>query len=121
MKIATTVITYLVGLVYLVFGSNYFINFIPMPPMEGDTGAYMGLLFNSKYLLFVKLLEIIGAILLVANFKRALGVLILLPITVNILMFEVLIAKQPGLGILLLILNLFLVYANREKLKGIWS
>jgi putative oxidoreductase len=121
MKIVTLIITYLVGLVFLVFGSNYFLNFIPIPRSEGEVATYMMLLFNSKYLLFVKLLEIIGAVLLLTGFKRALGIFILLPITVNIVMFEVLIAHQPGIGILILVFNLFLVYAHREKFQGIWQ
>ena len=42
-SIITLVARVLLGLVYFVFGINFFIPFIPSPPpMEGAAGAYMG-------------------------------------------------------------------------------
>ncbi len=119
MKIASLIITYLVGLVFFVFGLDYFIGFIPKPPMTGDAGTWAGILATSGYMAVVKILEVVGGGMLLANFKRPLAWLILLPIIVNIVLFEVCIAKAPGLGIALLVLNFFMLYVNRESYKGI--
>ena len=57
---------YLLALIYLVFGSNFFFHFIPMPPMDGNAGAFAGLLYSTGFLAFVKVLEIsFGLLLLV--------------------------------------------------------
>jgi putative oxidoreductase len=115
MNIAGKIAQYLLGLIFVVFGLNYFLHFIPMPPMEGVPGQYMGILYTSKYLLFVKILEIVAGLMLLAGFKRALAWALILPVTVNILMFEVLIVGQPGMGLLLLALNALGVWADRER------
>ncbi len=74
---------------------------------------------SGGYMAVVKVLEIIFAIMLFANFKRPLVWLLLLPIVVNILLFEVFIAKQPGIGVVLLFLNFFMIYVNRNSYKGL--
>ncbi len=121
MKIATLIITYLIGLVFFVFGLNYFINFMPAPPMEGDVKVWGDIMHNSHYMMVIKILEILFGAMLLINFKRPLAWLLLLPIVVNITLFEVLISKQPGIGIILLLLNCFMIYVHRDKYKGIVS
>ena len=56
MKIATIIARSLLGLLFLVFGLNGFLHFIPMPPPTGLAGQYMGALFVSHYLVAVFLL-----------------------------------------------------------------
>lgn len=121
MRIATLIITYLIGLMFFVFGLNFFLNFMPMPPLEGDVKVYNELMFKTHYMAVVKVLEILFGAMLLLNIKRPLAWLLLLPIVVNIVLFEVLIARQPGLGIVLLLLNAFMIYAHREKYKSINS
>ena len=87
--------------------------------MTGDAGTWAGILVSSGYITVVKILEVFGGIILLANFKRPLAWLILLPIIVNIVLFEVCIAKTPDIGILLLVLNFFMLYVNRDNYKGI--
>ncbi len=48
MKDAIIIVRVLLGLVFAVFGSNAFLHFIPVPPMQGDAGAFMGALFHSR-------------------------------------------------------------------------
>jgi len=40
MKIATVVARVLLGLVFVIFGLNIFLHFIPMPPPEGAAGDF---------------------------------------------------------------------------------
>ena len=115
MKIIKSLPVYLLALIYLVFGSNYFFHFLPMPPMAGNAGTFAGLLFTTKFLLVVKILEVGLALLMLVSATRALALLLIAPITVNILLFELLIAHQPGIGILMAILNGLAIYQLKNK------
>ena len=47
MKIASTIARYLLGLIFLTFGLNGFLHFIPMPPPTGVAAQFFGALFVS--------------------------------------------------------------------------
>lgn len=115
MKIIKSLPVYLLALIYLVFGSNYFFHFLAMPPMAGNAGAFAGLLFTTKFLLVVKVLEVSLALLMLVPATRALALLLIAPVTVNILLFELLIAQQPGIGVLMVILNGLAIYQLKNK------
>jgi putative oxidoreductase len=119
MKIVSLVLTYLVGLVFFGFGLAYFFHLMPTPPMTGDPLKYMEVMGGSGYMNVVKVLEVVFGAMLLANFKRPLAWLLLLPIIVNIAMYEVFIAKAPGIGILLLVINAFMIYVNRDSYKSL--
>jgi hypothetical protein len=115
MKHVKNIPAYLLALIYLVFGSNFFFHFIPMPPMDGNAGAFAGLLYSTGFLAFVKVLEISLGLLLLVPKTRALAYLLIAPITVNILLFELFMAGKPGIGVLLVILNAIGIFLNKEK------
>jgi putative oxidoreductase len=120
MNIIKQIPSYLLGLVFVVFGLNYFFHFIPQPPPPaGDVATYTGVLFSTKYLLVVKVLEIAIGILLLIKPTRALALLLIAPIVVNILLFELLIAHKPDIGVVLMLLTAFAIYQHREKYWGI--
>jgi putative oxidoreductase len=121
MQIVKQLPAYLLALVFIVFGSNYFLHFIPNPPMEGDPATYMGLMAGSGYMTVVKVLEVIIGIMLVLPKTRALAFVLIAPIVVNILLFELLIAKAPGIGVVLLVLNIAGLYLSKDKYEGILS
>ena len=50
MKTASAIARYLAGAIFLVFGLNGFLNFIPLPPPGGIAGQFMGALYTSHYL-----------------------------------------------------------------------
>ena len=89
----------LLGLVFIIFGMNFFLKFIPVPPMAADTpaAAFMGAMFGSGYLAFVKVIEIIGGVLVALPKTRNIGLLFLGPIIVNILAFQVFLTKGQGI------------------------
>jgi len=115
MKYLKHILATILALPFIVFGLNYFIQFMPMTPMPGDAGTFAGLLFTSKYLLVVKIIEISTGIMIIANFKRALALLLIAPVIVNITLFELLLVHKPGIGVILLILNAVLIYLYRDK------
>jgi putative oxidoreductase len=94
MKIVVTAARLLLGLVFLVFGLNGFLHFIPMPPPSGLAGQYLGALFVSHYLRFIFVIEIAGGVLLLLNRFVALALSLLGPVVVNILLFHSLMAPE---------------------------
>ena len=120
MKIVNLILTYLVAAVFLILGvGNFFFHFLPEPkPATEMAGQFFGVLYPTKYLLVIKIFELIGGLMLALNFRRALGWAILLPIVINIVCYEFLLAHQPGMGVALLIINLYMIlYVHREKFK----
>ncbi len=67
MKIASTMARFLLGVVFVVFGLNGFLSFIPMPPPPGIAGQFAGALFLSHYLLAILLIQVFAGILLLPN------------------------------------------------------
>ncbi len=76
---------YLLGLVYVVFGLNYFLQFIPTPPPSPAGGAFLGALAATGYMFpLVKLTEIVGGALLLSGRAVPFALVLLAPVTVNI-------------------------------------
>jgi len=94
MKTASTIARYLSGVIFLVFGLNGFLHFIPLPPPSGVAGQFMGALFVSHYLTLIFALQVIGGVLLLANRYVPLALAILAPVIVNILSFHALMAPS---------------------------
>ena len=88
MKIAVLIARILLGLMFLVFGLNGFLNFLHMPMPPGPAGQYMGVLFMSHYLHVVFLLEIVGGALLLSGQFIPLALVLLGPVIFNILLFH---------------------------------
>src|SRR2546422_3673441 len=93
MKIATIIARSLLGLIFVVFGSNMFLHFIPMPPPpEGPAREFMTALFLSHYLYVVGSLQVVGGGLLFTGRWTPLCLALLGPVIVNILCFHILMA-----------------------------
>src|SRR5258708_28928897 len=94
MKTMSAIDRYLMGVIFLVFGLNGFLNFIPLPPPSGVAGQFMGALFVSHYLTLIFGLQVIAAVLLLANRYVPLALAVLAPVIVNILCFHALMAPS---------------------------
>jgi putative oxidoreductase len=94
MKTISAIARYLAGGIFLVFGLNGFLHFIPLPPPTGVAGQFMGALFVSHYLMLIFGFQVIGAVLLLANRFVPLALAILAPVIVNILAFHALMAPN---------------------------
>ena len=121
MKIATLIARNLLGLLFLVFGLNGFLHFIPMSPPPGLAGQYFTVLFVSHYMVLVFLLQVIGGALLLANRFVPLALILLGPILVNILLFHSLMAPA-GLPLALLATALWgiVFYRVRRAFAGVF-
>jgi putative oxidoreductase len=122
MKILNNASRFLLGLIFLVFGSNGFLHFIPMPPPTGVAGQFLGSMFVTKYLLFVFAIQLIGGVLLLLNRYVPIALTILAPIIVNILLFHSLM-NPSGLGLAIFVTILWaVVFASvRSAFAGIFQ
>jgi putative oxidoreductase len=97
-KIVTTIARYLLGLMFLVFGSNMFLHFIPTGPMPtGVAGQFTAALLAAHYFYVVGAIMVISAVLLLANRFVGLGLTLLGPVLFNILVFHFLM-NPSGIG-----------------------
>lgn len=110
------------GLVFIVFGLNFFLKFLPVPSPAADSPAaqFMGAMFVTGVFTVIKLLEIAGGILVAIPETRNIGLLVLGPIVVNILLFNIFIAPggwtQPPV-IIVAVLSAYLLWAGLGKFK----
>ena len=94
MRTASTIARYLAGVIFLVFGLNGFLHFIPLPPPDGVAAQFMGALYVSHYLPLIFALQVIAAVLLLANRFVPLALVVLAPVIVNILCFHAFMAPS---------------------------
>jgi len=122
MKTLTHISRFLLGLIFLIFGLNGFLHFIPMAPPSGVAGQFLGSMFVTKYLLFVFAIQLIGGVLLLINRYVPVALTILGPIIVNILLFHGLM-NPAGFGLALLVTILWgVVFASvRLAFAGIFE
>lgn len=109
----------LLGLIYFVFGLNFFLKFIPLPPQPEAAGALLGAFFASGYMFpLIKITEIVGGLALLTGLFVPLALVVLAPVTLNILFLHLFLAPA-GLPITLVIvaLHLLLGFANLDKFK----
>ena len=121
MKIATIIARSLLGLIFVVFGLNMFLHFIPTPPpAEGPARDFMTALFLSHYLYVVGALQVVGGLILLSGRWVPLGLTLLGPVIVNILCFHVLMAPAGlPMAIVVSLTALFLLWRYREHFAGL--
>ena len=113
----------LLGLVFVVFGSNAFLHFIPVPPMQGDAGAFMGALFHSGYIYPIAGLQVLGGLCLLAGSRFvALGLMLLGPIIVNIVLYHLFLDRAFNpVALIVALLALFLLWVYRYKFPALFE
>ena len=120
MKIATIIARVLLGLVFVVFGSNAFLHFITAPPMSGPAGAFIGAMMDTGYVKVVGFCQVAGGLILLIGRFIPLGLTLLGPVIVNILCYHIFMDRQ-GLPIALVVavLALFLLWRHRANFAGL--
>ncbi|MEO6452853.1 MAG: DoxX family membrane protein [Ginsengibacter sp.] len=126
--LAAHVARVILGLIFLVFGLNGFLHFIPMPPPTGTAAEFVyGLVKANYFLPFMAFIQVMCGILLLSGSLIPFALLLLFPITLNIFLFHV--ALEPtGLGMAALIMaaNILLavyywpVYKPIFKMENAW-
>jgi hypothetical protein len=122
MKIATIIAQVLVGLVFVVFGSNAFLQFMKGPLPPGQAGEFITILFTSKWVLFIGGVQVVGGAIVLSNRYVPLGLTLLGPVIFNILLFHGLLNHagwQPG--VVMAILWIFLFSRYKKNFAGIFA
>jgi putative oxidoreductase len=120
MKYIPIVAGALLGLLFVASGAVVLLKLAPMPPLpEGSPAAhFMAAFVPTGYLTFVKVLEVIGGILVAIPRTRALGLLTLGPIIVNILAYHIFVMGGEGLFsipiLIMAALALYLLWVERD-------
>jgi putative oxidoreductase len=122
MKIVTLIARLLLGLIFVVFGLNGFLNFINMGPMpSGLAGQFIGALALSHYFWVVAALQVAGGALLLVNRFVPLGLVLLGPVIVNIILYHVFLNPSGAtLAIAVVILWGIVFYSYRQYFSAIF-
>ena len=123
MKIVILIARLLLGLVFVVFGLNCFLNFLDMgPPPPGLAGQFIGALFVSHYYWVIAGLQVAGGVLLLVNRFVPLALLLLGPIIVNIICYHVFLNPSgAALAAVVTILWFIVFYGKRQYFSGIFA
>ena len=123
MNTVAMIARYLLGLAMLVFGANKFFNFMPAPELPEAAGAFMGALVNSGYILpTLGVIYILAGLLLVINKSVPFALIILVPVSFNIVAFHLKFAPEGILfAAVIAVLNLFLMYHNWDRFKSLFE
>jgi uncharacterized membrane protein YphA (DoxX/SURF4 family) len=116
-----TVARVFLGLAFLVFGLNGFLQFLPAPPPTGTAGTVIGAFVASGYLMaLIKGTEIAVGLALLLNRFVPLALVVLAPIMVNIVLFHAFLAPAgTALPLVLLAAHLGLAWAYRGSFAGV--
>jgi len=122
MKIVVLIARLLLGLIFVVFGLNGFLNFLSMgPPPTGLAGQFMGALVISHYYWVIAAVQVAGGPLLLVNRFVPLALVLLGPIIVNIICYHVFLTPSGAVpAAVVTVLWLIVFYGNRQHFSGIF-
>jgi putative oxidoreductase len=123
MKIASIFARYLLGLIFMVFGLNGFLHFIPQPPPTNPVAIqFLVAVSASHFAAFFFLLQVVGGLLLLFGFFVPLALTLLAAELYNILAFHLTMAPGSIMPALLAsVLWILVFWQYRESFKGIFS
>ena len=118
MKTLSNIVGVALGLFFVVSGLNFWFHFfaVPQPPEGTPAFAFIGAMYGSGYLTFVKVLEVLGGALLLLPRLRNWGLVIVGAVLVNIACFHQFFfggIKDPAV-ISAIVAVLFLTYTGRR-------
>jgi len=117
-----TVPRYLLGAVYFIFGLNFFFQFIPMttPPAEPLMKFATAIVETGYFMQFIKIVEIVCGALLLANYFVPLALVILAPVTLNIVLVHAFLDPNGlAIGLVIMAVHIWLGLMNLDVYKGI--
>jgi putative oxidoreductase len=114
MKIASLIARLLLGLIFLAFGLNGFLHFIPMPPPTGVALQFFMAMIATRYWVVIFGVQVIGGVLLLVNRFVPLALVLLGPVIVNVFSFHMFMAPA-GLPLAIVVVVLWVLLAVRNK------
>jgi len=123
MKIAATVARYLMGVIFLVFGMNMFLHFIPNPPIPpGPLADFTRAFAVSHYDIAIGFFQVAPAILLLINRYVPLALTVLAGMIINIDLTHITMAPSGlPMAAVVSLLWLLVFLRVRSNFAGIFS
>ena len=121
MKHIPNVAAVLLGVLFIAFGLNHWLHFIPMPESTPPEAAakFFSALGSTGYLDFIKICEVVGGLLVLNPWTRNWGLLVLGPIVINILAVNIfLVGENAVFGppvIAVSVLSAYVLWVERDK------
>ncbi|HYG38394.1 MAG TPA: DoxX family protein [Cytophagales bacterium] len=112
------VLSLLFGLMFINAGLNKFFNYMPVPEdMPEKMMKVMGAFMEIDWLMpLIAVAEIVGGVLFITNKYRALGAIIILPVMIGIVLTHIIHAPSGlPIALILLAIDLWAIFENREK------
>ena len=113
----------LLGLVFLIFGLNAFLNFLPAPPLPEAAGKWFaGISTGGYFIPFLKITEIALGIALLTGYFVPLSLVILMPISINIFLFHAFLEgpQTISMPVIILALHIYLAWSHRDSYKQLF-
>jgi putative oxidoreductase len=121
-KIVTLIARVLLGLTFVVFGLNGFLNFIPQQPMPQAAIQFFIALAATHYVHVIFGIQLIAGILFLVNRFVPLALTLIAPVIVNILLFHAFMAPGGILpGVLVTVFWIILFVNHRHAFAGIFQ
>jgi putative oxidoreductase len=125
LNVSVLVARILLGLIFFIFGLNFFFHFIPNNSQpEGRAAAFLGGLFQSGYLFpLIKVIEVLSGIFLLSGLFIPLVLIVLMPISINILLFHSILEQgvMPiSISALILISQIWLAWNYRDYYRQLF-
>lgn len=113
----------LMGLIFLVFGLNGFLHFIPSKRLPDGAMAFFGALKNTGYMFpLIFATQIFAGVLLILGLFPAFALVVIAPVIVNIILFHANLSPvgyQPAIAVV--VLEIFLVWAYRKSYRPMFA
>ena len=114
MKIVVMIARLLLGAIFVVFGMNVYLHFLPMQMPTGVALEFLGALASTHYLYVIAVFEVIPGLFLLFNRFVVLGLALLAPVVFNILVFHILMAPS-GLLLAVIVAMLWMLVFHRHR------
>ena len=115
MKIAALIARILLGIVFVFFGANGLLHFLPMPPMPPSVATtFIGILMSTHYAQVVSGIQLVGGALLLVNRFVPLALTLLGPVIVNIFLFHALMDPHGIVPALVVIVLWAIIFWNKK-------
>lgn len=117
------ILRYLLAVVLFAYGLNKFIGFMPAAELPENAADFMSSLKATGYVLpVVGIIEIFIALLLLFNKWIGFALLLLVPISVNILLFHLFLDIPNIIGaIIVVLINIVLIYKNWTRYRPLFQ
>ena len=94
MKNVGIIARYFLGLMFLVFGPNAFLYFLPIPLPTGQAWQFLVILTSTRFMFVIGSIMVVSGIMLLANRYVPLALTLLGPLIVNFLLFHILMDRS---------------------------